>query len=204
MCQPFRIIGLSGRKGAGKSSVGKYLETKGFKCLSFADTIKDCLSLMFGWDRKLLEGDTTESRQFRETVDEQWSKDMGYKITPRNMMTRFGTECCRNGLGRDIWLNVLKRKIVQDSVITDVRFVNEFDFIHKLGGKVIDIRRGVEPCWIPVAKLAKSGDKSSQIYMQELGIHISEYDLCDVEFDYVIHNDDTIEKLFNKIEKILD
>ena len=38
---------------------------------------------MFGWDREMLEGDTEESRDWREKVDPYWSTETGNPITPR-------------------------------------------------------------------------------------------------------------------------
>jgi hypothetical protein len=46
--------------------------------MSFACSLKDTASVMFGWDRDLLEGDTVESRKFREQKDEFWSDKFGY------------------------------------------------------------------------------------------------------------------------------
>ena len=61
------IIGVVGFIGSGKGTVGDLLKTEfGFHSISFASHLKDVASLLFGWDRNLLEGDTDESRSFRE------------------------------------------------------------------------------------------------------------------------------------------
>jgi len=67
-------IGLLGNIGSGKNTVAQYLATKGCIPTSFAGPLKDLCANVFGWDRDLLEGETDESRQFRETVDMFWSK----------------------------------------------------------------------------------------------------------------------------------
>ncbi len=38
---------------------------------------------MFNWDREMLEGNTKESREWREKPDAFWSKQMDKEITPR-------------------------------------------------------------------------------------------------------------------------
>ena len=62
------IIGLLGFAGSGKGTVADILVSKGFKKESFADPVKDAVAAIFGWERSLLEGDTDESRIFRETT----------------------------------------------------------------------------------------------------------------------------------------
>jgi len=58
-----QIIGICGWKSAGKDTIGNWLtENKGFTKDSFAKSLKNITAALFGWDRKLLEGDTPESR----------------------------------------------------------------------------------------------------------------------------------------------
>ena len=83
------IIGIIGFAGSGKGTVGDMLvRDYSFAKLSFADSLKDAVSAIFGWDRSLLEGDTEESRKFREAKDEWWSSRLGYHVTPRNIMQK--------------------------------------------------------------------------------------------------------------------
>lgn len=73
------IVGLVGFIGSGKGTVADIMTTEhGFSKESFAGGVKDAASVIFGWDRKLLEGDTEESRAWRETPDEYWSEKLGY------------------------------------------------------------------------------------------------------------------------------
>ena len=66
------IIGLVGFIGSGKGTVGDILETQGFSKDSFAKPLKDACSIMFGWPREMLEGDTEVSRKWRE--EPEWYK----------------------------------------------------------------------------------------------------------------------------------
>ena len=64
------IIGICGFQGSGKDTVADYLvNTHDFRRISFAGTLKDAVSAIFGWDRELLEGRTRESREWREQID---------------------------------------------------------------------------------------------------------------------------------------
>ena len=78
------IIGLVGFIGSGKDTAADYLVNfHGFRRDSFAATLKDAVADIFGWDRTLIEGRTTESREWRECQDDWWSKRLGMPITPR-------------------------------------------------------------------------------------------------------------------------
>ena len=51
------IIGLTGFIGSGKTTVAKILATEhGYRTDSFASSLKDSLSVIFGWPRDMLEG----------------------------------------------------------------------------------------------------------------------------------------------------
>ena len=78
------IIGVVGSIGSGKDTVADYLANfHSFRRESFAASLKDAVSVIFGWDRTLLEGRTKESREWREQQDEWWTKRLGINITPR-------------------------------------------------------------------------------------------------------------------------
>ena len=64
------IIGICGLIGSGKGTVADVLvEQHNFTKISFADKLKDGVATVFGWDRAMLEGDTDESREWREQAD---------------------------------------------------------------------------------------------------------------------------------------
>jgi hypothetical protein len=194
------IIGLLGFISSGKGTAGEILTEISFTPLSFAGSLKDSVSAIFGWPRNLLEGDTEESRDFRETVDLFWSKKFGKEVTPRYILQIFGTEVCRNNLLDNIWVDSLERKIYEHNnvVITDVRFDNEIDFIKSLGGVLIQIdRKETRPDWFhSIADLKK---------LEELQIHPSEYVWYgNDKIDYIIDNDSDLIDLEWKIYDIID
>ena len=75
------LIGICGLIGSGKDTVASRLVKKhGFKRDSFAKSLKDAVGDIFNWDRKLLEGKTKKSREWREQPDKFWSEKMGKEI----------------------------------------------------------------------------------------------------------------------------
>lgn len=203
------LIGLVGFAGSGKGAVGDILDNAyHFQPLAFADNVKDAVAIIFDWPRELLEGDTPESREFREEIDPWWSDRLGKTVTPRYMLQLMGTEAGRGVFGHDIWVHsTLKRienstDIIDDWVITDVRFPNEIEAIKKSGGFVVRVTRGEEPEWYDLA-LKANKDESARSEMEKLGIHLSEWAWIGQEFDDVINNNGTLEELYEKVENLL-
>lgn len=188
------IIGLVGFAGSGKGSVGDILTRDfGFTKVSFADGLKDSVSVIFGWPRELLEGDTDDSRKFRETKDEWWSSKLGYSVTPRKMLQLMGTEAGRNVFHEDIWVHSVARRceLLENVVIPDTRFPNEIDFIRKAGGFVVRVVRGKDPSWFDTAIEANRGNVSSFNEMEEGKVHYSEWAWIGQRMDYQIDNNGT-------------
>ncbi len=207
------IIGFVGFIGSGKDTAADYLVNfHGFRRDSFANTLKDAVSAVFGWDRVLLEGRTKEAREWREQVDTWWAERLGIPdLTPRWILQRWGTEVCRKGFHDDIWIASVEnkmRKTTDDIVISDVRFPNEIKAIHNAGGMVIRIKRGEEPEWYEDAVNANAG-RSNMSWMisteklKRLGIHASETAWVGGEIDHVVSNDGTIDDLFTQIRNLL-
>lgn len=196
------FVGVVGFIGSGKGAVGDILSKLNFEKISFASHLKDVTSVMFGWDRKLLEGDTVESRKFREDVDPFWSKKLNREFTPRLALQLMGTEVGRNVFGADLWIHALENKIDKDEnyVITDVRFQNEIDWIRNQKGILIEIRRGELPLWYKVADLANTGCEHSLRVMKDIGIHESEWKwIGRHNVDHVIRNDGSLDDLEQSI-----
>ena len=128
------IVGLLGFIGSGKGTAGQILKDVGFQPMSFASGVKDVASVMFGWRRDWLEGDTDASRMWREEPDEFWSKKFGRNFTPREALQKMGTEVGRDVFNKNFWVDRLERFIVpgKNYVITDCRFQNEIEFIQNI------------------------------------------------------------------------
>lgn len=194
------IVGLLGWIGSGKGTAGEILCDIGFRRESFAGPVKDAVSVIFGWDRELLEGDTEESRSFREKTDSWWTKKFGFEVSPRNMLQLIGTECTRNILHDSIWISSLEKRICESNdhvVITDVRFNNEIEFVKKLGGTLIQIKRGKDPDWLNYYY-----DKNYD--MNNSGIHISEWEwVNNPNIDFILENNESKDHLKKELIKVL-
>lgn len=203
------IIGFVGFIGSGKDTAADYLVNfHEFRRDSFANTLKDAVSAVFGWDRVLLEGRTKEARDWREQKDEWWSQRLGRDITPRWVLQYWGTEVCRQGFHDDIWIASLENKMrrtTDNIVISDVRFPNEIKAIHNAGGKVIRVKRGEEPEWYDSAVSMNKGEwgnmtwATSKHRIAQLGIHASETAWVGGDIDVVIENNGTIDDLYEAI-----
>jgi len=201
------IIGICGLIGAGKDTAADYLVNfHGFRRDSFAATLKDAVAAVFGWNMDLLEGRTKGAREWREQVDPWWSQRLGMEITPRWILQNWGTEVCRNGFHKDIWIASLENKLRQTNdnvVISDCRFFNEVDAIRNLGGKIVWIQRGPTPHWYDIAARANRGDVKAQQWLKNEGIHASETSWAGTDFDLVIANDGLIDDLYQQLNGLL-
>jgi hypothetical protein len=198
------IIGVVGFIGSGKGTVADILVNKySFHKLSFADTVKDATAAVFGWPRGLLEGDTDESRAWRETPDEWWSKRFGYNISPRLALQMMGTEAGRDVFHEDLWVYSLERKmeLYPNVVIADVRFPNEIKFIQDKGGFVVRVKRGSDPEWYDTAYRAnKEGNTDLMI---DYPIHYSEWAWIGSIMDHELHNIGTVSMLEGDVGHML-
>lgn len=188
------IIGVCGLIGSGKGTVSDILvEDFSFTKFSFADSLKDAVAAVFSWDRQLLEGATTESREWREQVDPWWSQRLGITdLTPRLILQLWGTEVCRAGFHQDIWIASLERKIEKDKnyVIPDTRFPNEVNLIKKIGGEIWCVKRGPDPKWFVQYQIGGSPPND---------IHSSEWEWARSKFDRTLANDGTLGDLKNLV-----
>ena len=228
------IIGISGKMQSGKDEVAriiKHLDDINFPAISaithhnwqvvkFADKLKDIVCIIIGCTREQL-----EDREFKEKeLGEEWwyykgkygslipfsdgnkrnSEDL-IKLTPCKLLQLLGTECGREIIHPNIWVNTLmseyngvicSKKKSNDFVlageeeiyvkypnwiITDVRFPNEAKAIKDRGGILIRINRPA---------LVESN-------------HLSETSLDSATFDFVINNNKDIEHLTKEVRKIL-
>lgn len=202
------IIGICGFIGSGKDTVADYLVNfHEFRRESFASTLKDAVSSVFGWDRTLLEGRTKEAREWREEVDQWWAERLDMPtLTPRWVLQYWGTEVCRRGFHDDIWIASLENKLrnSKDSVvISDCRFPNEIQSIRNAGGKIIWVKRGELPSWYDMAVEANRGHNYAIQQLKIEKIHASETAWVGTKFDYEITNDGTIDDLYKTIQSIV-
>jgi hypothetical protein len=206
------IIGICGFIGSGKDTIADYLvNLHHFRRESFANSLKDAVSQVFGWDRTLLEGRTKQAREWREIQDDWWSKRLGIEITPRWVLQQWGTEVCRRNFHDDIWIAALENKLrnsQDDVVISDCRFPNEIAAIRATGGLVIRVVRGPEPDWYQDAVNTNAGRGNmswmiSRERLKTLGIHTSETSWVGTDFDAVLDNNGTLDYLYQQVKQLV-
>jgi hypothetical protein len=197
------IIGICGLIGSGKDTIADYLVTShGFGQDSFAASLKDTLTAVFGWDRTMLEGRTGSSRAWREQVDPWWADRLGIPhLTPRWVMQNLGTEIIREHFHQDIWTASVEnklRKIKDNTVISDCRFPNEVAAVQSAGGVVVCVNRGAAPVWAELA--VTNPGMMPQLYP---GVHASEYSWAGTKFDRIIDNTGSLDMLHNQVKDLV-
>ena len=245
------IISISGKIGAGKDEVARIIQRATnyhFEIRRFADNLKDMVCILINCSREQL-----ENRQFKEKeLGEEWwyfedisvnikkgsiydyntnrEKESSeyYKLvkpTPRLLMQLLGTECGRQILHPNVWVNSLMsehkpalehqkdlfdvpeveipdvnqttwiKEQYPNWIIPDTRFPNELKAIKDRGGITIRVNR---PDFV---ENALTGEKFPvKVHRNE---HPSETALDNAEFDYVIENSGTISDLEEKVLEIL-
>lgn len=149
------------------------------------------------------------------------------KPTPRLLLQLIGTECGRNIIHPNVWVNSTmnsykpkgiskehwdKTKDIEyknklnypNWVITDVRFPNESKSITDKGGINIRIERD-SPCAVcGLTKSERRGEQCNEITCPNgQKKHESETALDNYEFNYVIDNNSTIEELIERVKEII-
>lgn len=203
-----------------------------YKIKKFADKLKDIVCILLGCTREQL-----EDREFKEKeLGEEWwyykalhPSDKGklvqyqgnlskatsqhwtlIKLTPRLLLQLLGTECGRQILHPNIWVNSLfadykdyrpvktieslkkfelgENKEYPKWCITDMRFPNEMKAVEQRNGITIRVERDL------VERTGKVIQTSE---------HESETSLDNAKFSYTIENNGTLEELIEKVKEIL-
>jgi hypothetical protein len=203
------IVGLVGFIGAGKGTVADLLvDRHDFFKESYANSLKDACSIIFGWDRQMLEGATPESRAWREQPDEWWSEKLGREFSPRLALQLMGTEAGRDVFHPDLWVHTVMRRCEQapwnNYVIADVRFPNEINAIVNSGGKVIRVRRGEDPEWYALARECNTYNKQEIMRNAYPEVHFSEWAWIGAHYDIVMDNNCSLDELTVRVDKLVD
>ncbi len=137
-----KLIGLTGLAGVGKDTVAACLNMHhGFWPIALADPIRAMLEALLEDVQAPLE--YIHARELKERAIP------GLGLSYRRLAQTLGTEWGRQTLGGNLWLDIAHKKVdaIQRGdthggvVITDVRFNNEAEWIHTMGGQVWRIHR---------------------------------------------------------------
>ena len=156
---PF-LIGFSGKKNAGKSTLSRFLQEELRKCdissrvIGFGYPLKMTVHRLFGVPIELLFG-SYENKL--EPTDLYWEDMPVYgghitksgRMSVRDLLQHFGTDIGRQ-MYKNVWCNALYNEILTlDPMpvilfIDDVRFVNECEWVKDKHGKVVRLTRVID------------------------------------------------------------
>lgn len=208
-----------------------------FQIKKFADKLKDCVCLLLGCTREQLEDEefkntplgpewdvwvnnsskTKNPPRLSLTEPNAFFNDAGgvshRKLTPRLLLQLLGTDCGRDIIHPNIWVNasfaawkpVLNKwdgqgnNMLPNWLFTDMRFPNELSAIESRKGVTIRVNRLSNP--------VDNGDGSITIVPHQesfkVCVHESEIALDNAVFDHVIDNNGTLEDLVEKVKELL-
>lgn len=129
------IIGIHGPLNGGKDTVANIIQAikpDRYNRYAFARPLKEALKVLLGFTQEQL-----EDRVLKETVDPFWG------FSPRKAMQMLGTEFGRDMLRKDIWIKRAEREVDinrslgRGTIITDVRFENEVEWLRSRDDAVL-------------------------------------------------------------------
>lgn len=144
------IIGISGKRGSGKTTVARELATgHGYRIVSFAAPLKEMCIKLFGCDRKAIYGTDKQKNRATNVRRSYWNlavgsrsqfphtDDNGSFLTHRELMQGFGSVI--RDVMSNAWIQYALHSIASHDaiVIDDVRYTNEADAIRERGGVVV-------------------------------------------------------------------
>lgn len=185
-----RVIGLCGRRRAGKDTVAGILdELHGYENVKISQDLKDALKILFGFSNDQIES------CLKDQVDERWG------ISPRQAMQFIGTEVMQyniNGLlpnmGRKFWIKGCINKHIlpfEDKliVLSDLRFLHEYEELkHTFLESFIVIRI----------------DRDATNIDSLVDEHVSEKEYLNIPYDVLITNNGSKDDLVTRVTNIMN
>ena len=181
----------------------KWIKPK-YKRIAFADPLKKMLS-----DLLNISLDKFYIREFKEgciinisTLEGSWLgeklsdskfnklvKQLDPSLTEANLSLRqllqyFGTEIMQKYFGKRVWINSTMQNRSEYTIISDLRFIEEYNAVKEKKGIVIYINR---PNY-------EFGQHASEREMKEL--------LENDKYDFIIDNNGSMEDLFNQVKEL--
>lgn len=140
------IIGLTGPKRGGKNTVAEMLMAfdPDFVAGAFADKLRAMALAVDPYVETMLSPNFGRLSRVIELLG--WDNAKAFPDV-RRLLQRMGTEMGRREIDNDFWVNAFNTFVTkelgadQSLVITDVRFTNEIDYVHQIGGTVWRINR---------------------------------------------------------------
>lgn len=139
------IIGITGKKGSGKSSIADYIVDKyGYTQMSWADPLKATIYAFFGITPEQ-EYEMKNDPGIKVLLIDDSEQPIIHEQTLRKFEQVLGTEVGREIFGEDHWVNLLDDRYSygenDNIVISDCRFPNEYNWIKNRDGIIINVVR---------------------------------------------------------------
>lgn len=191
------IIGIHGKARSGKDQLGTYIQDifnkkhdRWFTHIFFAEMLKTMCMDHFDLSNDQVYGDlkeVTDSRYVKKLPEEGMVLSDENFWTPREILQELGSFYRK--IDHNFWVRILQDEIkvrgIKDALITDVRHVNEAEFVHNSDGILIRVIR----------------EDTSEIHNSS---HISETALDDYEnFDMTVPNNGTLEDLKKNANEVV-
>jgi hypothetical protein len=188
-----QIIAICGYNRSGKDTIANYLEKNyNYKHLKITYKLKECIKLLFD----LTDNDLELNK--KEEINDKW------KVSPRHMMQFIGTDIFQYkiqellpGIDKKFWINTflndplvskLKKNDKFNIVISDLRFIHEYEELKKLN--------------IPILILKVINDNI--IIDENISLHISNIEFLNIPINYQINNSGDLKYLYNQIDYIIN
>jgi hypothetical protein len=179
------VIGFGCTAQVGKDTAAEYLEKKfpgRVKRVAFADKLKQVCMLLFGLTHEQCYGPVS----VKEKIDPR------YGLTPREIMQGVGQKM--REIYPDIWVDTVFFTTIPEGeeegfdcfVISDVRYPNEGDKVHKESGTLVKVLR-------EAGGVSVGADHSSETSMRD-------YE----DFDFVIENNGSLDEYFQKLDRLVE
>jgi hypothetical protein len=221
------LIGINGKIGAGKDTVGEIIQklcftntNQNYEIKKFAGKLKQIASLLTG-----IPVEKFEDQEFKKTIlGSEWGtvkenplnsipvfEDVKFNhlMSVRELLQKLGTEAMRDGLHTNVWVNALFADYKRSSHWED-RF---YDELNKKGFAGREEVWSNYPNWIitdmrfpnELEAVVEKGGITIRVVRPETvtGEHPSEIALDGHIVHYEIINDGTIEDLIDKVREIL-
>lgn len=187
-----KLIAITGYARSGKDTIAEHLIAQhGFQRVSFADEVREAalaldpivqINLRIGVPVRLSSVVSRDGWDAAKAIPEV-----------RRTLQRLSTEAGKNFHGDDIWVRLAAPKVYDlwesgtSAVITDLRFPNEVDWVHSIGGQVWKVQR-------PVTDASLTGENA---------VHATESHIDSIRADTVIDNDAGLDTLFERVSVAL-
>lgn len=175
-----KLIALAGAKGSGKDTAGAYLfDRYAAQQVAFADPIKDEINHIFNLnDENYNQYDLFKRSDISFTLPGHLS----HTVPGRNVVREIGMLMRRYNVNQFTdYVEEAYNHYAGITVVTDLRFPNEMSMVRK--NKGISIRIDRKGC--------------------DYDGHVTETGFSNLEVDYVIDNDGSVQDLYAKLDSIM-